>query len=275
MFLRGRRQWHSTRRNRVSNTQRRWITPIAVIGIAGFALAGCSGGPGSGGGGDTGSGDGESNVVTVYGTIADTEARLLEESWAEWEAENDIEIKYESSKEFEAQIAVRAQGGSAPDIAIFPQSGLLADMAKLGYLKEAPAGVKANVDSGWSQDGADYGTVDGTLYGAPLMASVKGWIWYSPSMFAEKGYEIPTDWQGRLDLTVQIQADSGKAPWCIGFGSDAATGWPGTDWVEDLVLRQSGASVYDQRVANEIPFTDPKIVNCGDKSRGSRVLSVL
>ena len=249
----------------MSNTQRRWITPIAVIGIAGFALAGCSGGPGSGSGGDTGSGDGESNVVTVYGTIADTEARLLEESWAEWEAENDIEIKYESSKEFEAQIAVRAQGGSAPDIAIFPQPGLLADMAKLGYLKEAPAGVKANVDSGWSQDWADYGTVDGTLYGAPLMASVKGWIWYSPSMFAEKGYEIPTDWQGMLDLTAQIQADSGKAPWCIGFGSDAATGWPGTDWVEDLVLRQSGTSVYDQWVANEIPFTDPQIASAFDE----------
>lgn len=237
--------------------------PIAVISVAGFALAGCSGGPGSTGGGE--SGESGSNVVTVYGTIDATEAELLEESWAEWEAENDIEIKYESSKEFEAQIAVRAQGGSAPDIAIFPQPGLMADIANLGYLKPAPEAVQKNVEEGWSEDWQNYGTVDGTLYGAPLMASVKGWIWYSPSVFAEKGYEIPTDWQGLLDLTAQIQADSGSSPWCIGFGSDAATGWPGTDWVEDIVLRQSGTDVYDQWVANEIPFTDEKIASAFDE----------
>ncbi|MCT9820881.1 ABC transporter substrate-binding protein [Microbacterium sp. W1N] len=245
-------------------SRRRWIAPIALIGATGMALAGCSGGPGSTGGGDDASGGGD-NVVTVYGTIADTEAELLEQSWADWEEENDIDIQYESSKEFEAQIAVRAQGGNAPDLAIFPQPGLMADIANRDYLKPAPQAVADNVAEGWTEDWANYGTVDGTLYGAPLMASVKGWIWYSPSMFAEKGYEVPTDWQGMLDLTAKIQADSGKAPWCIGFGSDAATGWPGTDWIEDLVLRQSGTDVYDQWVANEIPFTDPQIKSAFDE----------
>lgn len=249
----------------MGKVQRRLIAPIAVIGVAGLALAGCSGGPGTsnnGGGGETGEG---SNVVTVYGTIADTEAELLEQSWADWEEENDIDIKYESSKEFEAQIAVRAQGGNAPDLAIFPQPGLMADIAKRGFLKPAPDAVKQNVAEGWTEDWANYATVDGTLYGAPLMASVKGWIWYSPSFFADNGYEVPTDWQGLLDLTAQIQSDTSKAPWCIGFASDAATGWPGTDWIEDLVLRQSGTEVYDKWVANEVPFTDPQIKSAFDE----------
>ena len=52
--------------------------------------------------------------------------------------------------------------------------------------------------------------------------------------------------------------------WCAGFGSDAATGWPGTDWVEDLVLRQAGPEVYDQWVTHEIPFTDPAIADAFD-----------
>ncbi|ALJ21294.1 ABC transporter substrate-binding protein [Microbacterium sp. No. 7] len=251
-------------------SQRRWIAPLALVGAAGLVLTACSGGPGSGGttgnggSGSTGGGD-EKAVVTIYGTIADTEAELLEQSWADWEEENNIDIQYESSKEFEAQIAVRAQGGNAPDLAIFPQPGLMADMATRGFLKEAPDAVKSNVESGWTEDWAAYGTVDGTLYGAPLMASVKGWIWYSPSFFTEKGYEVPTDWQGLLDLTAKIQADTGNPPWCIGFGSDAATGWPGTDWIEDLVLRQSGPEVYDQWVANEVPFTDPKIQSAFDE----------
>jgi len=237
----------------------RLLTAGSLLAVGGLALAGCSGGPGSTdtGGSDGGGGD----VVTIYGTIADTEAQLLEQSWADWEEENGIDIQYEASKEFEAQIAVRAQGGTPPDLAIFPQPGLLKDMAELGFLKPAPESVIQNVEEYWSEDWAQYGTYDGTLYGAPLMASVKGWIWYSPAFFAEHGYEAPSDWQGLLDLTAQIQADTGTAPWCVGFGSDAATGWPGTDWVEDLVLRQSGTDVYDGWVDGEVPFTDPQIAS--------------
>ncbi|GAA5033480.1 ABC transporter substrate-binding protein [Microbacterium fluvii] len=241
----------------------RTLISVAALGAVGIVVAGCSGGPGDTGGGASGGAD--DNVVTVYGTIADTEAELLEQSWADWEDENGIDIKYESSKEFEAQIAVRAQGGNAPDIAIFPQPGLMADMATRGYLKPAPEAVQKNVADGWTEDWANYATVDGTLYGAPLMASVKGWVWYSPSFFEEHGYEIPTDWQGLLDLTAQIQSDTDSPPWCIGFGSDAATGWPGTDWVEDIVLRQSGTDVYDKWVSNEIPFTDPAIKSAFDE----------
>lgn len=232
------------------------LAPVALAGVAALALASCSGnGGGAGGPGDVGEADG---VVTIIGTIADTEAELLEQSWADWEEENDIDIQYESTKEFEAQIGSLAQAGNTPDLAIFPQPGLLADLASRGYMQEAPEGVAANVEENWSEDWAGYGTVDGTLYGAPLMASVKGFVWYSPSLFAENGWEIPETWDDLLTLTQTI-ADSGRVPWCVGFGSDAATGWPGTDWVEDLVLRQAGPEVYDQWVANEVPFTDPQI----------------
>ncbi|MEU1971054.1 ABC transporter substrate-binding protein [Microbacterium sp. NPDC019599] len=244
-------------------TSRRGRTLIsaAVLGVTGIALAACSGGPGQT---DEGGGE-DDNVVTVYGTIVTPEQELLEESWADWEEENDIDIQYEGSKEFEAQIAVRAQGGNPPDIAIFPQPGLMADMATRGYLLPAPEGVADNVAEYWTDDWAGYATVDDTLYGAPLMASVKGWVWYSPSLFEENGWEVPTDWQGLLDLTAEIQSATGKPPWCVGFASDAATGWPGTDWIEDIVLRQSGTDVYDQWVANEVKFTDPQIKSAFDE----------
>jgi alpha-glucoside transport system substrate-binding protein len=237
---------------------RRFTASLAVLAVAGLGLTACSGDDGGGGGsgpGDFGEADG---VVTIYGTIADTEADLLNESWADWEAENDIDIQYESSKEFEAQIGVRAQGGDAPDLAIFPQPGLLADLADRGYIQAAPEGVASNVAEFWSEDWAGYGTVNDTLYGAPLMASVKGFVWYNPQTFAASGWAVPETWDEMMELSATIQA-TGVKPWCAGFGSDAATGWPGTDWIEDIVLRQSGPEVYDQWVANEIPFTDPQI----------------
>jgi alpha-glucoside transport system substrate-binding protein len=242
-----------------SRVNRRLLASAVVVGATSIVLAGCSG-SGSGGPGEVGEADG---VVTIMGTIADTEAELLEQSWADWEEENDIDIKYESTKEFEAQIGSLAQGGNPPDLAIFPQPGLLADLASRGFMQEAPEGVAANVADGWSEDWAAYGTVDGTLYGAPLMASVKGFIWYSPAVFEANGWQVPETWDDLLALTQTI-ADSGKTPWCAGFGSDAATGWPGTDWIEDLVLRQSGPEVYDQWVSHDIPFNDPAIKKAFD-----------
>src|SRR5690554_2380915 len=200
---------------------RKATVPIAILAAAGIVLTGCSGDGADGGAasgpGDYGDADG---VVTLYGTIADTEADLLNKSWEAWEKENGIDIQYESSKEFEAQIGIRAQGGNAPDLAIFPQPGLLADLASRDLIQPAPEGVVSNIKEYWSDDWAGYGTVGGTIYGAPLMASIKGFIWYSPSQFAENGWEVPTTWQELVDLTAQAADDLGGPPWCVGFGSD-------------------------------------------------------
>ena len=242
-------------------SHRRFTASIAVAAIAGLTLAGCSGGPGSTTSEAGAKGDG---VVTVYGTIPGTEAKLLEKSWADWEKKNKIDIQYESSKEFESQIAIRAQGGNAPDLAIFPQPGLMADLASRDFLKPAPKAVEDNVNKNWSKDWKAYGTVGDTFYGAPLMASVKGFIWYSPAKFKEWGVEVPKTWDELLAVTKTIQEKSGTAPWCAGFGSGDATGWPGTDWVEDLVLREAGPETYDKWVKNEIPFTDPAIKTAFD-----------
>jgi len=244
-----------------SSLHRRFITPIAIAAVAGLTLAGCSGGPGSSTSDAGAEGDG---VVTVYSTIADFEAEQLEKSWADWEKENNIDIQYEFSKEFESQIAIRAQGGNPPDIGIFPQPGLFADLASRGFIKPAPAAVEANVDKYWSADWKGYGTVDDVFYGAPFKANLKGFIWFSPAKFAEWGVSVPETWDDLLAVTKTIQEKTGAAPWCAGFGSGDATGWPGTDWVEDLVLRQAGKDVYDQWVANEIPFTDPAIKDAFD-----------
>ena len=198
--------------------------------------------------------------MSIYGTISDVEADRLNESWADFESCTGIDVVYEPSKEFETQINVRAQAGNPPNLAIFPQPGLLAAQADAGYLVPAPDSVVANAQEFWSEDWQNYGIVDGTVYGAPLMASVKGYVWYSPSIFEENGWEIPET----LDDLKTLSEDIGGSgvvdkPWCVGFASGDATGWPGTDWIEDFVLRQAGPDVYDQWVTNEVKFTDPQI----------------
>ena len=102
------------------------------------------------------------------------------------------------------------------------------------------------------------------FYAAPMLANVKGYVWYSPASFEEWGVEVPATWDELLALTATIREKTGGPAWCAGFESEAASGWPGTDWIEDIVLRQSGPEVYDQWVANEVKFTDPEIVDAFD-----------
>jgi alpha-glucoside transport system substrate-binding protein len=66
-----------------------------------------------------------------------------------------------------------------------------------------------------------------------------------------------------LELSQTI-ADSGAIPWCAGVESGDATGWPLTDFIEDMVLRTGGPEVYDQWISHEIPFNDPQIIEAWD-----------
>jgi alpha-glucoside transport system substrate-binding protein len=101
--------------------------------------------------------------------------------------------------------------------------------------------------------------IDDALYALPFKADLKSLVWYLPAVFAEKGYEVPTTYDDFLALTEQMIAN-GDTPLCVGIEAEAATGWPFTDWTEELVLRQQGLDYYNQWVAHEIPFNSPEIV---------------
>jgi alpha-glucoside transport system substrate-binding protein len=60
-------------------------------------------------------------------------------------------------------------------------------------------------------------------------------------------------------LTEQIVAD-GETPWCIGLGSGGATGWPATDWVEDMMLRTQPPDVYDVGVPTRSRSPIPRVI---------------
>ncbi|MBA7616582.1 hypothetical protein ES703_23879 [subsurface metagenome] len=59
-------------------------------------------------------------------------------------------------------------------------------------------------------------------------------------------------------MSDKIVADGGT-PWAIGFESGAASGWPATDWIEDIMLRTAGPDIYDQWVNHEISWTDKAV----------------
>ncbi|GAA2182326.1 ABC transporter substrate-binding protein [Brooklawnia cerclae] len=212
-------------------------------------------------------GDLSGTEVSVYTAIVSPEADPYIESFKAFESCTGATIVYEGDKAFSEQISVRVQGGNAPDIAFVPQPGMLQTLVATGEAVAAPAETESNVDEYFSEDWKAYGTVDGTFYAAPLGASVKSLVWYSPQAFADNGYEVPTTWDELMTLTEQIAADHNDGltkPWCAGFGDGASTGWVGTDWIEDVLLRTAGGETYDQWTSHEIPFNDPAVVDAFD-----------
>lgn len=240
---------------------RRILLPIALVSVAGIALAGCA----ENGGGTGGSSESlEGQTVKISGGITGSEADLLNKSFEQFTKDTGIKVEYTGDKSFEGNIVTKVSGGSAPDIAIVPQPGLLKTLIGTGEVKKASDAVSKNVDDNWSADWKDYGTVDGTFYAAPMLANVKGYVWYSPAQFKAWGVEVPKTWDDLIALTKTIQEKTGKAPWCAGFASGDASGWPGTDWIEDLVLRQAGPDTYDKWVSGDVKFTDQPIKDAFD-----------
>lgn len=177
------------------------------------------------------------------------------------------QANYSGSDSFEQQIVIDAEAGSPPDIAVFPQPGLAADLAARGHLRplgeETAAWLRENYAAGESWEAlGTYAGPDGenALFAFPYKADVKSLVWFVPENFEDAGYEIPTTYEELRALTEQI-AEDGETPWCIGLGSGGATGWPATDWVEDLMLRTASPEDYDRWTTNELPFNDPIVVN--------------
>jgi alpha-glucoside transport system substrate-binding protein len=271
---------------------KRPITVLAASLMLGGALAACSssGDKGGSGNGDTGSsssgpdasaqpkskikavtmsgdcapygkyGKYTGKTVTMYASITDPEGGYLKTSWKKFEQCTGITIAYTGDKEFESSIKTKVQGGNAPDIAIMPQPGLLQTFATAGKLKPASDAVTKEAESNWVKDWISYATVDGEFFGAPMGANLKSLVWYSPKFFKKYNYTPPTTWDDMIKLSDKMAAD-GHKPWCVGIESGTATGWPLTDWMEEVMLRMYGPDVYDQWVSHKIPFNDPKVID--------------
>ena len=203
--------------------------------------------------------------VTMFGPFVDADQKKFESSIKDFEDKTGIDIQYEGSKEFEATINVRVDGGNAPDIADFPQPGLLASIAKTGKVVDLTKVLdQEKLKKNYNQSWLDMGTMDGKdgkiMAGIWNRSNVKSLVWYPKKQFEEAGYKVPETWDEMMALTEQIAKD-GDPAWTIGIESGAATGWPGTDWIENIMLRTTTPENYDKWVKGELPFTSPEVKN--------------
>lgn len=206
-------------------------------------------------------GEYKGTTVTMFGTLTGDDTLRFRGTLEAFEKQTGIKIEYEGSKEFETLITVRAEGGNPPDIAGFSQPGLMANLAKKGFVVDLNTFFNLDqMKKDYIQSWIDLATYDGKLLGVFFRASTKSLVWYPVPQFEAAGYKIPQTWAEMQALMDQMVA-AGQNPWCVSIEHGGATGWVGTDWVEDILLRTAPVEVYDKWIKHEIPFNAPEIKN--------------
>jgi alpha-glucoside transport system substrate-binding protein len=245
----------------------RWRASLAAGLALSLLAAACAGDDDDDAATDSGDSGGESSAdlegttVTLFGPEVEGELQGLQDSFADFEEETGITVEVSGDRSFEEQIGNQVDGGDPPDIAMFPQPGKVNDFNEdlVALPDDIVETMGENFDPVWS----DLVTIEGEVKGIPAKADLKSLVWYSPAAFEEAGYEVPETLDD-FNALIDQMAEDGNTPFCVGLGSDAATGWPMTDWIEDYMLRMKGPDVYDEWYKHEIPFNDPEVVEVGD-----------
>jgi alpha-glucoside transport system substrate-binding protein len=203
--------------------------------------------------------------VNIFGSErSEVEVGGFADTLATFREATGINAVYTGSADFEQQLRVMVAGNNPPDMAMIPQPGSVVAYGAEGASKPIPAAI---VDRIYPQypvgTNAPYEAL-GSTWALQIKTDLKSILWYNNSIFADGGYEIPDTWDGLKALSVQMIAD-GVTPWCVGIESGGATGWTFTDWMEEMTLRLVNEDVYDQWVAGDVTFSDPRIVGVAEE----------
>src|SRR5690554_4934745 len=201
----------------------------------------------------------QSGKVTILGTWGGHELAAFEKVLEPFEAATGIDVQFTGTRDLPAVLTTRVAAGNPPDMAALPNPGQMLELAAGGHLVALSQILDMDqLREDFAPVWLEMGSYDGKLVAIVLSADLKSLVWYNPKEFAARGYQVPTTWDELLALTEQIARD-GHTAWSIGLESGAASGWPGTDWIEDIMLRTAGPEVYDQWVNHGIPWTHPAV----------------
>jgi alpha-glucoside transport system substrate-binding protein len=170
-----------------------------------------------------------------------------------WEDQTGFKVKFTGTRDLNAVLTTGVASGILPDLAGLPGPGQMAEFAQAGAL--LPLDGVLDIETYKSETApafVDLGTVDGQVYGVFIKSAVKGLIWYNPKTYTAGAPDT-------FDALAGTAAAPAESLWCVGLESGAASGWPATDWIEDIVIRQSGPDVYDAWVAGTQKWTSPEI----------------
>jgi len=164
-----------------------------------------------------------------------------------------IVLQPESTRD-QALLDTRVQAGTPPDVAFWNVTQLQQYNDQLIAMDQLGASQDAYIPGA-----IDSGVIDGTWVGLPVKSDIKTIIWYSPVTFDAFGYQVPATWD-ELDALVEQMVADGNVPWSMGIESGDATGWTGSDFIQDILLVQQGPDYVMGLISGDIAYDDAGVV---------------
>ncbi|HWH36860.1 MAG TPA: extracellular solute-binding protein [Candidatus Limnocylindrales bacterium] len=238
----------------------RWLVlPVAfALVVAACQPGATTPGPGTPGPTPAGTPDAtgpvEGGTVTVIGTWGGDEQDAFLAMVAPFEQRTGIDVQYTGTRDINTVLTTGVASGILPDLAGLPGPGQMQQWARDGALVDLSTVLDVGqYESTTAPAFVELGTVDGKIAGVFIKSAIKGLIWYNPNHVTD----IPGSWSD-VESMAASPSPAG-AGWCIGIESGAASGWPGTDWIENILIRQAGPDVYDAWWQGDHPWTSPEV----------------
>jgi alpha-glucoside transport system substrate-binding protein len=239
------------------------IKLFAALGVTMALTSAClsSGGSSSSSGGGKPQGEVKGSKVTIWASMDPPVIAGLKAGLEPLAQAAGVTVTWQRVDNINQVIMTKIQANATPDIVFIPQPGVVADIVNRGKATALDDVVDMNaLKSSMLAGTLEAGTVNGKLYGLLVSANTKSFVWYPKKAWDAAGYKAPQTIDELNALTDKIKADkTAAAPWCIGIESKAATGWPATDWFEDLIMRYGGPDQYNQWVKHQIKFDSPLV----------------
>ncbi|WP_410676366.1 ABC transporter substrate-binding protein [Amycolatopsis sp. cmx-4-68] len=183
--------------------------------------------------------------------------------------ETGIPVSYQGTRAQNQVLRGDLQQGTPPDVAVLSNPAELAGYAQAGRLKPLDAVLGAEATEAYSPRWLKLQQLGGNaVYAVAVKADLKSIVWYSPQTFTEP---VPATWDQLVATSHRLSA-AGRPPWCLGMGAPPNSGFPGTDWLEDILLHRAGPQVYRSWAAGRLPWTDAAMIDAW-RSWGALVLA--
>jgi alpha-glucoside transport system substrate-binding protein len=195
--------------------------------------------------------------VAVWTAWGGNELETFEKVLAPFEEQTGIDVKITTVRD-PNQLAINVEAGTTlPDIAGAPTADKIVPWARQGVMK--PLESYMDMDRyttetlpGLVNGGTEVGVVDGQHFFNVIKTQIKNLLWYNATDFTGTA---PTTW----DEVLAVQAPDGGAIFCVGLESGADSGWPATDNIEGIIMRQSGDQVYNDWWQGKHTWSSPEI----------------
>ena len=229
-----------------------------------FLVAACGGGSGGGSGGGASSTD-----VTVWTAWGGAELKAFKDVLAPFQSKTGIKVHITTNRDSTNQIANGiAAGTDLPDIAPGPTDPVqVKSWVSKGAVKPIETALGSSFNDyisntypalttppGGATDDPYIGVIGGKHYELMVKTQVKGLLWFNKKVFTGQAPKSFDDL-----LAISPSQYGAKSLFCAGFESGAASGWPASDQIDNIIMRQSGDQVYTSWIQGKTKFTDPAI----------------